>query len=158
MTFDRYEFVPAAFPLTWETRTLEADAAPSDNQRSVYLDNAYPGIIQGSWLVLASPSAPDGQVFKVTGNLETTRSAFAISAKVSRLRVVASAALTSFPMRTTAVLAQSEQLPLADVPITDVVQGDTITLDRAYLGLKIGQRVILTGERDDLEGVITSET
>ena len=58
---------------------------------------------------------------------------------------------------------QSEQLPLAEFPIVDLltpesVSGDGITLDGAFLGLKIGQRVILTGERDDLKGVIGSET
>jgi predicted phage baseplate assembly protein len=154
---DGFALVPAAFPSSWENRTLENDAAPSGNQRTVYLDNTYPGISPGSWLVLASPSAP-GQVFKVIENVETTRTDFAISAKISRLRVEASASLSSFLMRTTTVLAQSELLGLADVPIEDVVQGNTLTLDRVYLGLQAGQRVILTGERDDLKGVIGSET
>src|SRR5262249_10871273 len=40
----------------------------------------------------------------------------------------------------------------------DVVQGNTFTLDRVYLGIRVGQRLILTGERDDLKGVISSET
>ena len=61
-------------------------------------------------------------------------------------------------LRDITVHAQSEQIALADVPIEDPVQGDTITLDRLYLGLKIGQRIILTGERSDLMGVIESET
>ena len=95
-------------------------------------------------------------------NVEITRSDFAISAKVSRLRVEFRAPINTdlgdFRMRTTTVLAQSEQLALADVPITDPVRGNNVTLDRTYLGLKTGQRVILTGERSDLPGVIASET
>lgn len=157
-SFEKYQIVPAGFPSSWEDRTLEEDAAPINNQRSIYLDNTYPGIIKDSWLVLVSPSAQP-QVFKVTDNSETTRSDFAISAKVSRLRVEAGTAFSSnFKMRTTTVLAQSEQLALADVSIEDLIQSNSITLNRPYLDLKVGQRIILTGERSDLKGVIASET
>ena len=38
------------------------------------------------------------------------------------------------------------------------MQGDTISLDRIYLGFKKGHRIILTGERSDLMGVVESET
>jgi predicted phage baseplate assembly protein len=166
-TWEKFQIVPPAFPSSWETRTLNADAEPSANEHSVYLDAVYPGIIKGSWLVMTSPSVsvPTAilvQVFEVRDNIETTRSDFAISAKVSRLRVEFRApfntSLADFRMRTTTVLAQSEQLELADVPITDLVQGEQITLGHTYLGLKVGQRVILTGERSDLQSVITSET
>ena len=40
----------------WEDRTLDADAEPSANQHSIYLDAVYPGIVKGSWLVMASPT------------------------------------------------------------------------------------------------------
>jgi hypothetical protein len=52
---------------------------------------------------------------------------------VSRLTINASS-LVAFKMRETVALVQSEDLPLAPVPILDVVQGNEITLDRAYLG------------------------
>ncbi|CAH1087662.1 putative baseplate assembly protein [Candidatus Nitrotoga sp. 1052] len=61
-------------------------------------------------------------------------------------------------LRDITVHAQSERIALADVPIEDLVQGDTISLDRIYLGLKKGRRIILTGERSDLTGVVESET
>lgn len=162
-SFDKYEVVPAAFPSPgWEERTLEDDAEPSVNHpilRSIYLDNTYPAIIKGSWIVLSSPSTQVSQVFKVKDNVEITCCNFSISAKVSRPRVEASAAFSSeFKMRTTTVLAQSEQLTAAEAPIENLVQGDTITLDSIYLDLKSGQRVIITGERDDLKGVYASET
>ena len=35
--------------------------------------------------------------------------------------------------------------------------GDTVTLERTFLGLKAGQRVVLTGEREDLDGAVASE-
>lgn len=156
VVFDKYELVPAAFGTNWEERTLENDASPSGNQRDISLDSTYPGVIKDSWIVLTNPPIPP-VVLKVIDNVETTRSDFAISGKISRLKVVASASLSAFRMRTTTVLAQSEPLALTDVPITDVVQGDNVTLDRAYLGLKSGQRIILTGERNDLKGSVVSE-
>jgi predicted phage baseplate assembly protein len=65
--------------------------------------------------------------------------------------------------RDVTVYAQSESLPLAELPImtplrpTQIVnQG--VTLDGPFLGLSNGQRVVLKGERDDLKGVYTSET
>lgn len=65
--------------------------------------------------------------------------------------------------RDVAVYAQSEQLPLAELPIdtplrpADVLSGG-VTLDGPYIGLKSGQRVILKGEKDNLRGVYGSES
>jgi len=143
-------------PPNWEGRTLENDSHTSGALRTVDLDNAYPGIVKDSWLVLSAPTRVE--TFKVNDQVEITRSDYAISAKVSRLTVEAAQAFNSdFKLRNSAALAQSESLPLAQTPILDVVQGDAITLDRAYLGLKKGQKVIFTGERDDFRGVMASE-
>ena len=152
---------PTNLPPTWEGRTLEIDSHTNGNLRTVDLDNAYPGVIKESWLVLSAPTSSGStrvEAFKVKDNAEIARSDYGISAKVSRLMVEAAQAFDSdFKLRNTAALAQSESLPLAQTPIKDIVQGDNITLDRAYLGLKKGQKVILTGERDDFRGVMASE-
>ena len=167
--FDKYEFVPAAFPVSWEDRRLDQDSESDigNNQHSVYLDSVYPGINKDSWIVMTSPSESKPpeiveQVFEVKDSIETTRSDFAISAKVSRLRVESPAppntSLAHFRVRTTTVLGQSERLELAEVPIEDFVEGDdAITLDDVYFGLNVGQTVVLTGERSDLGSVIASE-
>ncbi|WP_298734413.1 putative baseplate assembly protein [uncultured Chitinophaga sp.] len=55
------------------------------------------------------------------------------------------------------VYAQSVRLSLAELPIEDVIAGDTITLNSYYPGLKTGQLVIVTGDRHDLKGATTSE-
>ena len=55
------------------------------------------------------------------------------------------------------LFVQNESLLLADLPIEDVVQGDLVTLDRWYPGLRKGQKIVLTGERTDLKGTIASE-
>jgi hypothetical protein len=65
--------------------------------------------------------------------------------------------------RDVTVYAQSESLPLAELPIDTPlrpasVTANGITLDGPYLGLLSGQRVMLKGERADLKGVYASET
>lgn len=166
-------YVAPAYPATWEERTLDADAEPSTSptrkgahaldydRRYVYLDTTYPTVVAGGWVLLRAASGAEvtEKAYLVADNVETTRSAFTLNTKVSRLTLEANNEFGSaFKMRTTTVLAQSERLELADVPVADHVAGNEITLDRALLGLKIGKRLILTGERADLEGVYASET
>ncbi|MEW6734494.1 MAG: putative baseplate assembly protein [Acidobacteriota bacterium] len=167
VVFDKYKLVSPAFPTSWEDRRVENDASPIGNKRFIYLDTTYPNIVKDSWIALISPTGQSA-ILKVVDNVEVTRSDFAISGKISRLTVESSASLNDFKMRTTSVLVQSEQLTLADLPIIDLVpavetisgnsQEETITLDRPYLGLKVGQKIIITGERSDLKGVVVSET
>ncbi|HWS90085.1 MAG TPA: putative baseplate assembly protein [Pyrinomonadaceae bacterium] len=161
-------FVEPAYPSTWEGRTLDADAEPfassgkgSADRRYVYLDTTYPAAVAGGWALLRAASGPNvtEKAYAVADNVETTRSAFTLNTKVTRLTLEADKEFgAAFKMRTTTVLAQSERLELADVPVADAVSGTEITLDRALLGLKVGKRLILTGERADLEGVYASET
>ena len=55
-------------------------------------------------------------------------------------------------MRETAVRGESEQLPLADLPIPNAVTGTRIDLDGFYLGFEAGRKVLLEGEPVDLPG------
>jgi Baseplate J-like protein len=69
-------------------------------------------------------------------------------------------------LRTTTIYAQSECLPLSEVPFTNpsagggsttqedtcVIQDNQIELDRLYPDLKSGQRLIVSGERADVSG------
>ena len=65
--------------------------------------------------------------------------------------------------RDVAVYAQSEALPLTELPIdtplrpAEVLAGG-VTLDGPYIGLKSGQRIVIKGEKDDLRGVFSSES
>ena len=52
----------------------------------------------------------------------------------------------------TTVFCRSEELPLADVPITDKVCQGELELDRLYDGLRSGRWMILSGERADVPG------
>lgn len=60
-------------------------------------------------------------------------------------------------IRNTNIYAQSEALKLSGIPIHNDIAGDEITLDGLYLGLKKGEKVIVSGEIKDPGGVVTNE-
>jgi hypothetical protein len=156
------EEILAAYPASWENRTLEQDASPSAEGRTIFLDNVYPGIVAGSWIVLSSPTtAGDGVVelpLRVKRNVETTRTAYSISGKTSRLLVAAGQPIPAdFRIRTTAVLGQSEPLAIAPSPVDEDVSGTEIMLDGAFLGLRSGGLVTIAGEPSELPGVVEHE-
>jgi hypothetical protein len=159
----KYVDIPPGYPDDWDSaanRKLEADAGGSTAGRFVHLDNLYPGITAESWIVLSAPTS--GGVSElavpVISTAELTRTKYAISGKVSRLLVDRQTAFPNeFEIRTTTVLGQSEGLTPAPLPIVDVVSGSEISLNRAYLGLRTGQTVFVSGERSDLPGVIAHE-
>lgn len=145
----------------WTEWTPDNDEAGG----TLFLDAAYDAIVPESYIAIRKP-AQTASVFRVGQVVTRSRAAYGMSAKTTVLTLADSSqwwnpkpgGTEEFNViRGTAVYAQSEQLELAEVPIEDVVTGDTLTLDRAYLGLKKGQKVVLTGERDDLKGVFESE-
>ncbi len=145
--------LPTPKPANWEGRTLSDE--PGASNREIDLDASYPGIVKGSWLVLEDPNRRD--VFKVEDNSQLSRANFTISGKVSRLKLSSNANFSSYTLRKTSVLAESEALQLAELPVTDVVKGNRLVLDRAYIGLTVGRPVAVTGVRTDLDGVTDSE-
>jgi predicted phage baseplate assembly protein len=60
-------------------------------------------------------------------------------------------------LRETQVYAQSEALPLADVPTTGGVSGTLIELDGVYDNLEPGRWLIVSGTRTDVAGVTAAE-
>lgn len=145
------------------------DASEAEN--FVFLDNAYNEVLSGSYITIEKPGQTS-HTFQIKQASTFPRTAYGLSSKTTLLTLASGDSwwrdvLPSSPaladLRDVVVHVQSEQLPLAELPIVDLltpesVSGDGITLDGAFLGLKIGQRVILTGERNDLKGVIGSET
>ena len=141
------------YPLNWDNLTL--DQTPGLT-RTIDLDNVYPSITEDSWLVLES-SDTAAKAYRVIKNQELTRNDYALSVKVTRLELSSATGLDSYSMRKTTVYGQSEQLPLASVPLTSPISGDRVVLDKYYPGLVKGQLIVLSGERADLNGVPGSE-
>ena len=154
VVIDHYDLEDAAFEQSWENNTL-LDVAGAG---TVFLSGSFPGAAKGTWIALVSSTgSPAPSILEILDSVEAAKTAFAISATVTKLTVPSDAPLASFKMRSTAALIQSEQLPLDDLPIEDAVSTGPLTLDGPYLGLTAGQRVVLTGERADLPGTSAAE-
>lgn len=125
-------------------------------ENKIYLDRTYPGIIKGDWLVLENSEKFRTQ-HKVKKNVETTYNKFGLIARVTCLDLDNSSQFNKFKIRETTVLSQSEKIDLADLPLDTDVGGISMTLDRAYLGLKSGMKAIINGERTDMKGTTASE-
>jgi len=129
---------------------------PADGDKRVSLDASYPEIVAFSWAVIKSSSSE--VIARVQKVRETGLSRYAISGKSTQLVLDKDVTLSGFSqLRQTNVYAQSEELALAEAPITEPVAGHVIELDQFYEGLSVGQNIVVTGERDDLVGVRASE-
>ncbi|MFC8681515.1 putative baseplate assembly protein [Microbacterium ureisolvens] len=146
---------PLPYGTNWDDQTLDKEPGAANAGSAIDLDQAYPEIVAGSWLVLETPTSRD--VYRVQDTAETSRADYTLSSRVSRVTLDSNQSLGNYPLRTTAVLAQSEQLELAEIPIPDAVAGNRVVLERAFLGLAAGRAVVVSGIRTDLEGVEDSE-
>lgn len=170
------------FPTDWDTNgfeiwknSLTGPPAAYYTDADIFLERSFPGITKDSWVVLelTDSSGVNRSLFMVVDVKEASVAGFGISGKSTGLKlakpdgtVLASNTTdkpAKFLVRKTNVLVQSEQLTLAELPIPGPldptsVATDGITLDGPYIDLLPGQRIIITGERDDLRGVIASET
>jgi hypothetical protein len=140
----------------------------------VQLDNAYDGILAGSFFVIQSPSDKTPTVAQAQRVAVHPRTSYGISGKTTDIMLVNPHAGTPVwrapPMvdlRSTQVYAQSELLPLAEVTITDTVgnfaaddapsrvttdDAKHLKLDGTVDGFKPGRWVIVEGQRADVPG------
>lgn len=144
----------SAYPTNWDANGGLSLADESSN-REIDLDRVYSGIVIGSAVILESET--ELQTYRIEEVFELSRSDFSLSAKVTRLRLDSDAHFADFTIRGTTVYLQSRALDVADLPIVDPIAGNSVILDGSYLELAIGQTVILTGARADLDGVVASE-
>lgn len=133
--------------------------SPTATDGSVDLEAVLSEITPGGLAVLAKgefnrpqepfPSGTYVELYKVTSTSEASRAEFALSGKVTRLRLVGQNLATQFfeHPRETSVYAQSESLALAQYPVLDPVSGATLQLAAAADGLDPGRRVIVVGDR-----------
>lgn len=155
------QFKTAAYPNSWEDCLITTDSQGGAlTGASFYLERSLTSLVAGGFAVLEN--AAGFGVYPVTGVVEKSLSDFGISAKVSGLSVSVpfdSPALTSFKVRETTAHVESEQLTPSEKPLTaNLAAGtDEIELDGFVFGLRIGQAVVLSGERADADGDIQSE-
>jgi predicted phage baseplate assembly protein len=127
-------------PVDWLFEEVQAD--------EVDLDAVYEGVTVGSPMVfLQGTSTTMASVDTVA---EATRTAYGISAKVTRLDVDATDAdLTGVggsSTRTSTVLVRAEELQLSEVPVVTPVHGDTIELETP-LESELPRTILVRGRR-----------
>ncbi|GJQ57325.1 MAG: hypothetical protein SCALA701_01260 [Candidatus Scalindua sp.] len=153
---------------------------------TMYLDNGYEEVVPGSFIAVQkqNQTVDSADIFKISTVVIYPRTAYGISSKTTKIvlpddsgweipdcevlhdvhvpvgtpQPTTGAEFAFNIIRTTTVYVQSEKLTLAEVPIETIVEGNILTCERAYFGLKKGQKIIVSGERHDLKGIFVSET
>lgn len=141
---------------SWAETTLDKYHGEAAGSKNIFLDNTYPSITNESWIVLQGKKAT--RAYQVADSSEISKADFTLNAKVTRLTLKSSEDLDKFDIRTTTVLAQSEELPLARQPVETPVSGKTIDLNGAVAGLFKGQKIIIGGKLDAASQDITYES
>ena len=151
--------------------TFEPAADRTEMGDVIWLDTSYGQIVPQSWIVIERPEAlnntiPQQVISQVKAVSDRSRSEYDLSLKATRIELQDHQWLDpnqeSFRIvRETAVFAQSEELNLAEEPITPTemdtknpIEGDEIELAELYRELEAGRWAIVSGERADLpEGI-----
>jgi hypothetical protein len=115
------------------------------NNTLIDLDASYPKLVAGSWVVLTGGG--QAQLFRIAAAATISRSAFALSAKISELTVDFNDPDTFiyFPLQGTEVFGQSEQLQVAAQPLTWPLYGTALDLEGLRPDLAGIEAVALTG-------------
>jgi predicted phage baseplate assembly protein len=138
------------------TDWTEWNLADDEDPDAAYLDAAYETIVAGSLALIEKPDV-EVLVTEVEAAVTGARNAYLLSLKSTRLTFEdewwdPDDSDTFDVIRRTLVHSASEQLELAEQPITDDVKGDTIELQGIYDGLGDGRWLFVTGERTDIPG------
>jgi predicted phage baseplate assembly protein len=130
-----------------------ADAALPAGTTTVHLDQVHPKVVPGSWLVLERSGA--AVLARVGAVADVPVADFGLAARATRV-TLSGADAGGFSPRTTAVLAQSEPLPLAPRPLAGVLPaGAPLALLRPVPDPGVGRSVVVSGV--DPEGRQVSE-
>jgi hypothetical protein len=117
--------------------------------QTLNLDNSYPSIVTGSWLVLSKPDYRE--LYRVDKVSEGALARYGITGKSTQVHLNIDENLDLFDgadYRSATVFAQSEELPYGEAPVPEpVVRGDTIVLDRLVTDLAVGRTLIVRGKR-----------
>lgn len=140
-------------PAEWPGFTISPLSANAGGGH-VDLDGVLGEVTADSYAVLAKGEFNSGtetggyvELYKVTSTTEVSRSAFAISGKVSRLGLSGQNLDKQFfdAVRESSVFLQSEAIDLAAYPVTDAVSGDRLPLAVSADGLQPQRRLIVNG-------------
>jgi hypothetical protein len=149
----------------WPNFNIAYAGSVPGNLDAIFLDAAYPQIVQGSWVVLSQPAYRE--LYQVAEVAEGAAAQFTLTGKTTRLKLSGLRLAAEFGsmLRQTLVFAQSEQLLLAEEQLTILpptspcagialepgllapVEGSSIALAQLVEGLEKGKRISLSGKR-----------
>ncbi|MGA7343581.1 MAG: putative baseplate assembly protein [Terracidiphilus sp.] len=117
---------------------------------SIYLDATYSKIAVNSWFALFN--GEQVQLYKVTSAITQSPAEYALSGKVTTLAADYddSSIGSTFPLQGTAVMAQSDQLTVAQQPLDYPLYGSVIDLEDLRPDLAAVQAVAITGTAQKL--------
>ena len=164
-----------------DAATTAGPARYHERNDVVSLDSSYDKIRQQDWIVVDTraidPAAtkivatPGLLIAKAGASTATVaRSDYGMSGKTTRINLLDPADLspvnwinvfaanaakaTDFDaIRTTTVYAQAEPLTLAEEPLDEDIEGDSIVLAALYDGLESGRWIVVSGARTDIPNV-----
>lgn len=121
------------------------------------LDAAYPKVVPGSWIALASnDGSPDPtglggyvELYLAKTVRSLSRQDFGLSSRITRIEPDTDEHLDVFRprLRETLVLAQPEELPVAEPPLGYPLYGYTLALARPEHGIVPGKALAVSGKR-----------
>lgn len=130
--------IPATGPWTWKNPNILSSS-------QIDLDAVYSKVVVDTWFALVLSGT--AQLYKVAAVTPASRSGYAISAKLTELTAdYADPNITGFPLQGTSVLAQSEQLAIADQPLDHGLYGTIIDLATLRPDLVGAQAIALSGK------------
>jgi hypothetical protein len=121
----------------------------------VDLDAVYSKVTAGGWLALIGPDGSGSgspTVAQIASVTAVSRSDYGVSAKITRATLTSDPGLTDFytATRDTSVLAQSEQLPVAEQPLDHPLYGSVVDLDVVRTDLAGVTAIAITGESQSI--------
>ncbi|WP_138430258.1 MULTISPECIES: hypothetical protein [Streptomyces] len=136
--------------VTWKHADALAPDQPAEQGR-IELDGDHPGLLTGtgdevataSWLLLESHSSRD--LYRVMGVEPGGEARYALSGRLTRVRLDRKTRLDKYDRRRTLVHCVSRLLPARVVPPTDAVQTTELLLARTEPLLPAGRTVLVTG-------------
>lgn len=141
----------SAFPIV-QANPWFYNPVPGDLNTVLFLDAVYKQLNYSSqnpgWAVLLTGGV--FQVFHVIDAQTSTKVAYTLSSKVTRLTFAENMGTNVFPIRDTVVLTGDELLPLQiNLPLPVALSGDQLILQGTQSSLQSGQTVVIRGNLFD---------
>ena len=150
---------PRLLRFTRETEAALVSADPGEWKNfalagtSVDLDQAYPKVVPGSWVLLQTETVLErrsllagyAELYQARTVAYPSVSNFGMASKVTRIGLDTGENLSLFTRRETLVLCQAEELPMADRPVRSPVFGDRLAFEALVPGLRAGAPLAVSG-------------